>query len=72
MPLRHRELMPDLALPIELQPFQSIDDGVDGRLRGPRAVGILDAQQELAAGVVRIKPVEQRGARSADMQKARR
>jgi hypothetical protein len=34
------------------------------------AVGVLDAQQELAAGVAGVEPVEQRRARAADMQEA--
>ena len=37
-----------------------------------RAVGVLDAQQELAAVVAGEQPVEQRGARAADMQEAGR
>ena len=37
---------------------------------GAFAVGILDAQQEGAAGVAGIEPVEQGGARAADMQHA--
>src|SRR3546814_17677285 len=39
---------------------------------GAGAVGILDAQQELAAVVAREQPVEQRGARAADMEETRR
>ena len=38
--------------------------------RGALAVGVLDAQQELAAGVAGIEPVEQRRARPADVQEA--
>ena len=41
-----------------------------GRFGGALAVGILDAQQELAAGVACVEPVEQRRARPADVQVA--
>ena len=37
-----------------------------------RLVGILDAQQELAAVVAREQPVEQRRARAADVQESGR
>ena len=43
---------------------------LDGGLGGALAVGILDAQQELAAGVAGVEPIEQRRARPADMQVA--
>ena len=34
------------------------------------AVGVLDPQQIAAAVMARVQPVEQRGARAADMQEA--
>ena len=67
---RARELVDGLAVPVELEPFEPVEDGSDGRFRGALAVGVLDAQQELAAGVARVEPVEQRRARPADMQVA--
>ena len=62
------ELVERLAVPVELEPLEPVEDGCDGGLGGALAVGVLDAQQEFAAGVAGIEPVEQRRARPADMQ----
>ena len=43
------ELADRLAVPIEAEPFEPVDDRLDRRLRRALAVGVLDAQQELAA-----------------------
>ncbi len=72
VPRRARELVGDLAVPRQAEPGQAVEDGVDGRRRGARAVGVLDAQQVLAAVVAGEQPVEQGGARAADMQVAGR
>ena len=72
MARRARELEDDLAVPVEAEPGQPVENGGDGRIGRALAVGVLDPQQHLAAGVARIKPVEQRGAGAADMQKAGR
>src|SRR5205807_10027992 len=45
---------------------------VDRGLRRALAVGVLDAQQHPAAAPARVQPVEQSGARAADVQKAGR
>ena len=66
------KLEDDIAIPLHTEPGQAVDDGFDGRLGRTGAVGILDAQQELAAGVASIEPVKERGARTADMQEAGR
>ena len=63
----HRSLVP-----IEPEPAQSIEDDLDRLLGIARHVGILDAQDESAAGVPGIQPVEQRRARPADVQEPRR
>ena len=62
------------ASPSQSRPSQSSPSriAVDRRLGRALAVGVLDAQQQLAAGAARIEPVEQRRARSADMQEAGR
>ena len=58
------------VVPIETQPVEPGKDRVD-RFRGrARLVGILDAQQRLAAMVAGEQPVEHRGARAADMQES--
>ena len=72
MARRAGELMNDLAIPIEAKPRHAIEDRIDRRLGGTGAIGIFDPQQELAAVMARKQPVEQRGARAADMQKTRR
>src|SRR6185295_7726498 len=59
-----------LAVPIEAEPGETVEDRGDRRLGRARAVGVLDAQQELGPAPARVKPVEQRGARPADMQEA--
>src|SRR5947209_13996921 len=66
------KLMHDIAVPIEAEPLQAVNDRGDRRVRRALAIGILDAQEHLAAGLLRIKPVEQSRARAADMQEARR
>ncbi len=70
MPRRARELIDGLAVPVEAEPGQPVEDGVDRGLGRALAVGVLDAQQHLAAAAARIEPVEQRRARAADMQEA--
>jgi len=67
MPFGSRELVDDVAVPIEAEPRQAVDDRLDGRRRGARAVGVLDAQQVLAAVMAGVQPVEERRARAADM-----
>jgi hypothetical protein len=42
VPVGARELVDDVAVPIELQPFQAIQDRSDGRLGRALAIGILD------------------------------
>src|SRR6202020_2396079 len=72
MALGALELADRLAVPIETEPFQPIENRVHGSLRGALPVGVLDAQQELAAEALGVEPVEQRRARAADMQEAGR
>ena len=64
------ELEDRLAVPVEPEPAQPVEDGVDRRLGRALAVGVLDPQQHRAAGAARIQPVEQRRAGAADMQEA--
>ena len=69
VPGRAGELIDRLAVPVDAEPAQALEDGVDRGLRGALAVGVLDAQQHLAAAAAGVQPVEQRRARAADMQK---
>src|SRR5262249_27327355 len=66
-----RELVDGLTVPIQAEPGEPIEEGLDRSLRGALAVGVLDPQQHLPAAPAGIEPVEQRGARAPDMQKAR-
>ena len=50
--------------------MQAVEDRVDRLGRGALAVGVLDAQQEFAAGALGVEPVEQSRPRPADMQEA--
>ena len=59
-------------VPIEAEPAQAVEDDVHGLLRIARGVGVLDAEDERAAGVAGVKPVEERGARAADVEVAGR
>ena len=67
------ELVDDVAVPLDTEPGEAVDDGL-GCLRGRAlAVGILDAQAERAAVplkpmVAREQPVEEGCARAADVQ----
>ena len=70
MPLGAGELINGLAVPVQTHPFHAVQDGGDGLGRRAFAVGIFDAQKELAAGMAGIQPVEQGRAGPADMQKA--
>ena len=59
-------------VPVQPEPAQAVEDDVHGFLRVARGVGVLDAQDERAAGVAGVKPVEQGRARAADVQEAGR
>ena len=63
----------DRALVVaQAQPVHRLQDRVDGGLGAALAVGILDAQDELAAAVARFQPTVQRRAGAADVQVAGR
>ena len=65
-----RILINGIAVPIYPEPSQAIQNGVDRRLGGALAVGVLDPQQHGAAAPARVEPIEQRGARATDVQEA--
>ena len=66
------ELHHRLAVPIKAEPAHAFQDRVDRRLGRSGAIGVLDAEQELAAMMPREQPVKQRGARAAQMEIAGR
>ena len=47
-----------------------VEDRLHRRLGRALAIGVLDAQHELAAATARLQPAVQRGARAADVQEA--
>ena len=47
-----------LAVPIETEPFEPVENRVHRALRRPFAVGVFDAQQERAAEALGVEPVE--------------
>ncbi len=67
-----RELIDHLAVVLEAEPVHALKDRVDGLGRRTGPVGVLDAQPEDAAVATGEEPVEQGGARAADMEIAGR
>ncbi len=58
-------------VPVQTQPLHGPQDRGVARFAAALLVGVLDAQDERAALVARIEPVEERGAGAADVQVAR-
>jgi hypothetical protein len=58
-------------VPVDAEPDQILEDAAHRLLGGARAIRVFDAQQE-AAVPLRQRPIEQRGARAADVQVTRR
>ena len=67
-----RRLHDDVAVPVETEPAQVVEDpgGELGAAAG--GVRVLDAQQETPGATARQQPVEERGARVAEVQFAGR
>src|SRR6185312_9647529 len=59
-------------VPVQPQPSQAVVDDVEEGLAVARLVGVLDPQDEGAAGVPRVEPVEERGAGAADVEESGR
>src|SRR5207245_6993089 len=55
-------------VPVEPQPLERVEDEADVLVGRARAVGILDAQDEDAAVMARVPPVDERGPGAADVQ----
>ena len=60
-----------LFVPVETQPAQSLEDGLDAGLGVALDIGVVDAQHHGSAVVAGIEPIEDKGARAADVEKAR-
>src|ERR1700677_4805361 len=72
MALSALKLTDRLAIPIESEPFEPVENCVPRGLGRTFAVGVLDAQQEPAVEALGVEPVEQRRARASDMQETGR
>ncbi|MNU98224.1 hypothetical protein D3C71_883290 [compost metagenome] len=59
-------------IPVQLQPFHALNDGVDRLLSGTFQIGILDTQHELTALALRKQPGIECGTGTANMQEAGR
>ena len=57
-------------VPVEAEPAQVLEDALLGLLGRSLGVGVLDAEDEGAVVAAREQPVEERGARVADVQLA--
>ena len=67
MPRGVRALEEGALVPGDPEPGESVEDHAGVLVGAPFPVGILDPEQEPAAGVPREEPVEQGGARPADV-----
>src|SRR5438105_6602432 len=59
-------------VPLQPEPTQSVVNRARRFLGVSGAVGVFDPQNESAAGVLRMQPVEQRRPRTADVEVSRR
>ena len=59
-------------VPIQTEPLHSVFENVEVFHRIALFVGVLYSQHERSARVLGVQPVKERGARAADMEKARR
>src|SRR5690606_3891385 len=57
----------DALIPIDAEPAQGVDELQVALLAVTRGIRVFDAEDELAARVARVGPVEQRGAHHADV-----
>src|SRR5262249_42762327 len=65
-----RALKADVFLPQEPKPLEPLEDGARAFVGAARAVGVLDAKQELSAVFADPQPVEERGSRAANVEVA--
>ena len=65
-------LKDDLLIPGQSQPLEPLEDRASALVGAARAVGILDSQQKDAVVFAHVQPVEERGAGTANMEKAGR
>src|SRR5437667_9430400 len=68
--LHARALEHGLLVPVEAQPGEPVEDHLRMLVGRAGLVGVFDAQQELAAFVAGVQPVEKRGASASDVEEA--
>ncbi len=71
VPLHPRALEHGLLIPVEAEPTEAVEDHAGVLVGRALLVGVLDAQQELAAHVACVQPIEQCGAGATHVQVAR-
>ena len=59
-----------LFVPLQAQPAQSLEDGLDAGLGVALDIGVVQPQHHGSVVVAGIEPIEDKRARAADMQKA--
>ncbi len=64
---RARMLKRDLAVMLQVQPIETVNNGRDRRVGGPRPVGVFDPQQIFAAHFAGEQPIEEGRPRPANM-----
>ena len=69
---RTLELKDGISIPVDSEPVEGIEDGLDRLPCRPLAVRVLDAQPERTVPVAGVKPVEQCRAGTANMEGPRR
>ncbi len=59
-----------LFVPVETQPAQSFEDGLDAGVGVALDIGVVEAQHHGSVVVAGIEPIEDEGAGAADVEKA--
>ena len=67
-----RALIHDLLVPEQSEPFEALENPARALLGTARPIRVLDAQQKVPAIMLDEQPVEESGARDADVEVARR
>ena len=68
VPLEVRALVDDVFVPEQAQPLHALEDRARAFVGAARLVGVLDAQEELAAVVLDVQPIEQGRPRTTNME----
>jgi len=56
-------------VPTEIEPAQTFEDGVDGRVGVTLDIGVVESQNHGSSVMTGVEPVENEGAGTADVQK---